>query len=282
MKTSILTLLAAAGFTAAAFAAPVADATPEGEAKIISYNIRLGVADDGANSWEHRREATLRMLEREAPTVFGIQEGYLFQVKYIEENLPQYGRVGVGRDDGAEKGEVMAVYYLRDRFELLDSGTFWLSETPDKVSRGWDGACNRTVTWVELKDRKSGKEFFYFNTHLDHKGKTARAEGVKLVVAQIAAIAGKAPAILGGDFNTPTDSPIFRPLTKTMKSARDKAPETAREGPFNGFGSAPDTLVLDHLYFRGKLKCLRFATLTGDYGAPYISDHYPISMTFSL
>ena len=89
MKTSILTLLAAAGFTAAAFAAPVADATPEGEAKIISYNIRLGVADDGANSWEHRREATLRMLEREAPTVFGIQEGYLFQVKYIEENLPQ-------------------------------------------------------------------------------------------------------------------------------------------------------------------------------------------------
>mgnify|MGYP001027261303 CR=1 FL=1 len=107
MKTSILTLLAAAGFAAAAFAAPVADATPEGEAKIISYNIRLGVADDGANSWEHRREATLRMLEREAPTVFGIQEGYLFQVKYIEENLPQYGRVGVGRDDGKEGGEII-------------------------------------------------------------------------------------------------------------------------------------------------------------------------------
>ena len=115
MKTSILTLLAAAGFAAAAFAAPVADATPEGEAKIISYNIRLGVADDGANSWEHRREATLRMLEREAPTVFGIQEGYLFQVKYIEENLPQYGRVGVGRDDGKEGGEIMAVFYLRGR-----------------------------------------------------------------------------------------------------------------------------------------------------------------------
>ena len=138
------------------------------------------------------------------------------------------------------------------------------------------------MTWAELRDRTSGKTFFYFNTHLDHKGKTARAEGVKLVVAQIAAIAGKTPAILGGDFNTPTDSPIFRPLTKTMKSARDKAPETDREGTFNGFGSAPDTIVIDHLYFRGKLKCLRFATLTGDYGAPYISDHYPISMTFSL
>ena len=178
MKTSILTLLAAAGFTAAAFAAPVADATPEGEAKIISYNIRLGVADDGANSWEHRREATLRMLEREAPTVFGIQEGYLFQVKYIEENLPQYGRVGVGRDDGKEGGEIMAVFYLRDRYDLLDHGDLWLSETPDRVSRGWDGACNRTMTWVHLREKATGKEFYYFNTHLDHKGVVARREGV--------------------------------------------------------------------------------------------------------
>lgn len=195
--------------------------------------------------------------------MFGVQEALADQLQYLDEECPQYARVGVGRDDGDKAGETMAIYYLRDRFDLLDSGTLWLSETPDRPSRGWDGACNRTMTWAELRDRTSGKTFFYFNTHLDHKGKTARAEGVKLVVAQIAAIAGKAPAILGGDFNTPTDSPIFRPLTKAMKSARDKAPETDREGTFNGFGSAPDTIVIDHLYFRGKLKCLRFATLTG-------------------
>ena len=225
MKTSILTLLAAAGFAAAAFAAPVADATPEGEAKIISYNIRLGVADDGANSWEHRREATLRMLEREAPTVFGIQEGYLFQVKYIEENLPQYGRVGVGRDDGKEGGEIMAVFYLRDRYDLLDHGDLWLSETPDRVSRGWDGACNRTMTWVHLREKATGKEFYYFNTHLDHKGVVARREGVKLVVREVQQIAGrKAAVVVGGDLNSTIDDRIFDPLKKVHDAG-------AREGP---------------------------------------------------
>lgn len=189
----------------------------------------------------------------------------------------------MGRDDGSEGGEIMAVYYLRDRFELVDSGTLWLSETPSEVSRGWDGACNRTMTWAELRDKASGKEFFYFNTHLDHRGKVAREESIKLIVNEIRRIAGpKGTAVLGGDFNTPVDSPIFKPLTKYMKSVRDKAPETDHKGTFNGFGSAPDTIVIDHLYYRGKLKCLTFSTLDGNYGAPFISDHYPIAMTFTL
>ena len=276
MKKYLLLLLAAC------LSLPAPAAEEARPLKLISYNMRNSGGGDGPNDWEHRRHATRQMIRQEAPDVFGVQEALADQLQYLDEECPQYARVGVGRDDGDKAGETMAIYYLRDRFDLLDSGTLWLSETPDRPSRGWDGACNRTMTWAELRDRTSGKTFFYFNTHLDHKGKTARAEGVKLVVAQIAAIAGKAPAILGGDFNTPTDTPIFLPLTKTMKSARDKAPETDREGTFNGFGSAPDTIVIDHLYFRGKLKCLRFATLTGDYGAPYISDHYPISMTFSL
>ena len=251
--------------------------------KLISYNLRNSHGKDGDNVWMKRRHATPEMIRREAPDVFGVQEGLIDQLHYIDAECPQYARVGVGRDDGAEKGEFMAVYYLRDRFELLDSGTFWLSETPDKVSRGWDGACNRTVTWVELKDRKSGKEFFYFNTHLDHKGKAAREEGVKLLIEKIHEIAGKkAPAIVGGDFNTPVDSPIFKPLTKYMVSARAKAATTDHKGTFNGFGSAPDTIVIDHLYYRGKLKCQLFATLDGNYGAPYISDHYPIAMVFTL
>ena len=199
MKTLLLTLMAAAGVaTTAAAPRTVADTTPAGEAKIISYNIRLGVADDGANSWEHRREATLRMLEREVPTVFGIQEGYLFQVNYIEQNLPQYARVGVGRDDGKEGGEIMAVFYLRDRYDLLDHGDLWLSETPDRVSRGWDGACNRTMTWVHLREKATGKEFYYFNTHLDHKGEAARREGVKLVVRKVLEIAGRKAGVVVG------------------------------------------------------------------------------------
>ena len=269
MKKIALLLLLAASFSMPAFAADGAEPI-----KLISYNLRTSHGKDGDNVWMKRRHATPEMIRREAPDVFGVQEGLIDQLHYIDTECPQYARVGVGRDDGAEKGEFMAVYYLRDRFELLDSGTFWLSETPDKVSRGWDGACNRTVTWVELKDRKSGKEFFYFNTHLDHKGKAAREEGVKLLIEKIHEIAGKkTPAILGGDFNTPVDSPIFKPLTKYMVSARAKAATTDHKGTFNGFGSAPDTIVIDHLYYRGKLKCRLFATLDGNYGAPYISDH---------
>ena len=103
------------------------------------------------------------------------------------------------------------------------------------------------------------------------------------IVGEIQRIAGpKGTAVLGGDFNTPVDSPIFRPLAKYMKSVRDKAPKTDSKGTFNGFGSAPDTIVIDHLYWRGKLRCLSFTTLDGNYGAPFISDHYPIAMTFTL
>ncbi|HIY46977.1 MAG TPA: endonuclease/exonuclease/phosphatase family protein [Candidatus Alistipes faecigallinarum] len=250
--------------------------------KLISFNLRNSGGEDGSNRWEHRRHATERMIREEAPDLFGVQEALADQLQYLDESCPQYARVGVGRDDGDKAGETMAIYYRHDRFELVNSGTLWLSETPETPSRGWDGACNRTVTWVELRDKTSGKSFFYFNTHLDHQGRQAREEGIKLLVEIVGKVAGKAPAILGGDFNSPTDSPIFRPLVRFMKSARDKAPESDNEGTFNGFGTAPDTIVIDHIYFRGKLRCLQFKTLKGDYGAPYISDHYPIEMVFTL
>lgn len=277
MKKMLLALLFAAGCAMPSIAADGAETI-----KLISYNLRNGRAQDGDNAWEKRRHATAQMLREEAPDVFGVQEAYLDQLQYIESECPQYAYVGVGRDDGAQGGETMAVFYLKSRFELLDSGTFWLSETPEKVSRGWDGACNRTTTWVELRDKTTGREFFYFNTHLDHMGKVAREEGVKLLVERIRTIAGKKPVIVGGDFNTPVDSPIFKPLTKYMKSVREKSAVSDSKGTFNGFGSAPDTIVIDHLYFRGGLKCLEFRTLDGNYGAPYISDHYPISMVFAL
>lgn len=250
--------------------------------KLISFNLRNSGGEDGSNRWEHRRHATERMIREEAPDLFGVQEALADQLQYLDESCPQYARVGVGRDDGDKAGETMAIYYRHDRFELVNSGTLWLSETPETPSRGWDGACNRTVTWVELRDKTSGKSFFYFNTHLDHQGRQAREEGIKLLVEIVGKVAGKAPAILGGDFNSPTDSSIFRPLVRFMKSARDKAPESDNEGTFNGFGTAPDTIVIDHIYFRGKLRCLQFRTLKGDYGTPYISDHYPIEMVFTL
>ena len=263
--------------------APVQSANEDGTLKLISFNMRTAWGRDGDNSWMNRRSASVEMLRREAPDVMGVQEAMQEQLLYLDAECPQYARVGEDRDGGAEGGETMAVFYLRDRFDLLADGTFWLSETPDRVSRGWDAACNRTVTWVELRDKMSGRTFFYFNTHLDHQGKQDREESVKLIISKIRAIAGpRAAVILGGDLNAPGDSPVFRPLVQWMKPARAKAAVSDAKGTFNGFGTAPDTIILDHLFFRGRIRCLRFATLDGNYGAPYISDHYPIEMVFTL
>lgn len=250
--------------------------------KVISYNIRLGMADDGPNSWQYRRPATIEMIAREQPDLLGIQEGLIDQVRYIEQECPQYARLGVGRDDGRDGGEIMAVYYLRERFDLLRDGTFWLSETPDSVSRGWDAACNRTATWGLFRDRLTGRKICYINTHLDHLGPAARAESIKLLAAKVQELVPEGPAVvLGGDFNSSTDAPLFRPLDAVLSSARDKSPVTDRKGTFTDFGRMQRHELLDHLFYRG-LEPISFRTLDGDYGAPYISDHYPIETVFAL
>lgn len=248
--------------------------------KVISYNIRLGMADDGPNSWEYRKSATPTLIDRERPDLLGIQEGLIGQIRYIEKHCPRYARLGVGRDDGAECGEIMAVFYLRERLELLAGGTFWLSETPDTVSHGWDAACNRTATWGLFRDRCSGRTICYINTHLDHMGFTARKESVKLLADQIGRLAPEGAAVvLGGDFNSPTDDPIFRPLDAVLCSARDTSPVTDRKGTFSDYGRIKEAELLDHLFYRG-LEPVSFRTLDGNYGAPYISDHYPVEAVF--
>lgn len=253
--------------------------------KLISYNIRQsGLAQkDGPDAWPLRKEATLKMIEQEAPALIGFQELLPNQQAYIREAFPQYGFVGVGRDDGKEEGECMGIMYLADAFELLDSGTFWLSETPEEVSMGWDAACRRTVTWVHLKELSAGKEFFYLNTHLDHIGELARQESIKLIVDRIGQLVPKGmPVILGGDLNSGTENPIFEPLFKAgMQLAREVSPETDNSGTFNGFGSAPSSIILDHLFIKG-VKPVSYQVLKADYGAPFISDHYPVAFTFEI
>ena len=254
---------------------------PAGTVKVISYNIRFD-SDysrrlDSTNAWNFRKEATLEMIEREAPSAFGLQEAMLGQLQYIKKAFPQYGYVGVGRDDGRKKGEIMAIFYLKKQFKLLDGGTYWLSETPRQVSKGWDGACRRTLTWVKLQEKATGHIFYYFNTHLDHIGEVARRESVKLIARLIEEkVPANTPVILGGDMNSDIDDPIFAPLADIqMLSARKHAPLTDHQATFNGFGSA--STVIDHLFLRDAVP-LSFRTLTDEYGAPYISDHYPIEV----
>ena len=246
--------------------------------KVISYNVRVNNEGDGENKWDLRKHASVAMINEEKPTIFGLQEAKPEQMQYLVENLPQYGYIGVGREDGVSSGEHMTIFYLKEEVELLDGGTFWLSETPEEPTMGWDAACKRSCTWTKLRMKDTGKEFAYINTHLDHVGKVAQREGLALICRRFAEIVPVGmPAFLTADFNAVTSDPIFEPLNAEMLDAREVAPETDRRGTFNGWGKADS--VIDHIFFRGaeahSFKVLR----DKDYGAPYISDHYPVVMT---
>lgn len=250
------------------------------ELKVISYNVRLNTGSDGENRWDNRKHASVNMINDEKPTIFGLQEAKPEQVRYLAENLPQYGHIGVGRDDGKSKGEHMSIFYLKNAIELLDGGTFWLSETPEKPSMGWDADCIRTCTWTKLKVKQTGKEFIYLNTHLDHVGYEAKLKGLALIVERAKEIASEdMPVFLTADFNAITSSPIFESVKGYLLDGREEAPETDRRATINfyqpGNEDKPEW-VIDHVFFRGA-EAKYFKVLRDkNYGAPYISDHYPV------
>ena len=256
---------------------PESGLAAEGELRCISFNVRRqGSETNDQDRWEVRRYAVVKMIEQEKPSIMGIQEGKIEQVRWIEESCSEYARFGVGRNDGNESGEMMAVFYRRELYEKLESGTFWLSETPDVPSTGWDTKIYRSTTWLRMKEKATGKEFYFIDTHFDHKGEIARRESALLVAAWIEEnVPDGMTVILCGDFNSNTDDPIFDPLKKILLVARDVAPVTDYEGTFNGFGTVDDVRILDHFFFR-KAEALSLKVLRNDYGADYISDHYPV------
>ena len=256
------------------------------EIKVMSYNIRLSsgtIKADSIYHWEHRKQASLNLMHEENPTVFGLQEACPDQMDYMVENLPEYGYIGVGRDDGKRKGEFMSIFYKKEEVEFIDGGTFWLSETPDQVSKGWDAACFRTCTWALLKKKDTGKKFVYMNTHLDHMGKVAREESIKLIVERAEKLTGgKLPVFITADFNSPTSNAIFKPMQEAMLDARVEAPVTDDRGTLNCWGTTPPGVVIDHVFYRGA-EAQKFEVLRDkDYGAPYVSDHYPVMLTAIL
>ena len=156
--------------------------TSAGSLTVMSFNVRYGTADDGDDAWPHRRGHVVATITAAGPDLLGTQECLAFQREELAAALPAFAVIGVGRDDGNEAGEMCASFYRRDRFDLLDHGTFWLSETPDEVaSRGWDAALPRIATWLRLRDRPSGRELLWLNTHFDHRGAEARLESLTLL-----------------------------------------------------------------------------------------------------
>lgn len=251
--------------------------------KVMSYNIRYGTADDGEYSWPLRREAAAAMVMDQRPAVFGVQEALSMQLDYLRENCPVYRWVGVGREDGVSGGEHMSVFWDTTRVALRDWGTYWLSETPDEPSIGWDAACRRTATWALFDDLAAGKSFYFVNTHLDHVGVEARRRGLLLLVERIGEMnPGNYPMILCGDFNIYPDNPGLEELRTLMTDAREAAPVTDRGITWHDWGKAQGRGPIDFIWYDGFSSCTEFTRVTQPYlGCPYVSDHYPVTATLT-
>ncbi|WP_300598654.1 endonuclease/exonuclease/phosphatase family protein [Niabella sp.] len=249
--------------------------------KVATFNIRMETTADQGNLWKDRATPVANLIRYHDFDVFGTQEGFKNQLDDISERLPAYARYGKGRDDGGDKGEHSAIFYKKDRFALLQSGDFWLSETPDKPGKGWDArCCNRICSWVALKDKKTGKKFYFFSVHFDHEGKVARVESAKLMLKQIAAIAGKSNAIFVGDLNGDRNSEWYHILessTLLKDSYNDVKEPYENNGSFNAYGKTVDrTEVIDHIFITRNGKALSWGILTDTYHGKYPSDHFPV------
>ena len=273
-----LTLIVSAVLMVLPFTSSAQKQTRDYDLKVMSYNIRMGTAKDGTNSWEYRYPATAMMIQDQKPDVFGVQEAFDFQIRFIEDNFTDYDCVGVGRDNGKSEGEHMSIFWNKKTVKMIKWGTFWLSETPEKPSKGWDAACKRTATWALMKDKNTGKMFYFVNTHLDHRGSEARRQGLNLIVSRIDEINQKGyPMVLTGDFNMKPDDAALTGLEQKMQSARKIAPKTDNHATLNLWGKGKADMVIDYIYVTGFSACPEYHTITEKYGAwKYVSDHYPI------
>ncbi len=264
-------------------------AEPAMDLKVVSYNIRYGTGKDGDNSWDFRKTATPAMIDSLKPDLLGLQEALRFQIEYILDHCPDYAFYGVGRDDGGAAGEHTAVFYNTKVFKFIDGQNFWLSETPELPSWGWDSRHHRTATVVHLEHLETGRRLYYVNTHLDHKGTEARKNGLQLIVDRIDAINTEGvPMILTGDFNMIKADPSNLPLEGRLLDARVCAAQTDTLYSFNDWvnsyeAAQPAHLYgradnrIDYIYYSPEGECKSFVTDTTTYlGVPYISDHYPI------
>jgi len=226
-------------------------ATPvlAGDVRVMSFNIRFSTANDGINHWNLRKEFLVETIRKFDPDLLGTQETLADQRDYLAEQLSGYEYLGVGRDDGQEQGEMMAIYWKGDRFEKLEGGHFWLSETPEVVaSQSWDTSLPRMVTWVKLRDRRApeAKPILWMNTHFDHRGQVARLESSKLIRRRLEAEAAECHLIVTGDFNAGQDSPPYAALFQPEGTGPLRLIDTYRavhperqsdEGTFTGFRS---------------------------------------------
>lgn len=253
----------------------------EAELNVMTFNVRLDHEADSLNNWKYRKDHVALMVKYYAPDIIGMQEVLKNQLDNLKKRLPQYATVGVGRADGKEKGEFCPLFYRTDRFELVKSGNFGMSEYPDSIGvKGWDAACERITTWAILKDKESGKQLAAFNTHFDHVGQVARRESARLILKEMEQIAGSLPTLLTGDFNGTLDSePIVLLTAGGMKNTYTDASITY--GPawsFHGFGQIPSDqrTLIDYILVKGAVAIEKCRVIGDRPDEGYLSDHAPV------
>lgn len=253
--------------------------------RVVSYNIRFDNPGDGSNVWANRKERVATLLRFNQADIFCLQEALINQIEDLENEFPEFDYYGVGRDDGKQGGEFCPVFYNKSRFMVLESGTFWLSETPLKAgSTAWYASLPRIATWIKFRDLASGNDFFVFNTHLDHSSQSARDNGSKLIKQKINEMCGNLPVILSGDFN---DRPGTKPynniiandgkvlLTDAKISA--KYPHLGSTFTFVGwdFIGVPGNTI-DYIFTNSKVDVIFHSNLGVNYDGIYPSDHIPV------
>jgi endonuclease/exonuclease/phosphatase family metal-dependent hydrolase len=260
---------------------------------VATYNMRYSIKENHmkdsvkGESWKDRGPVIGAMLRFHELDIIGSQECRLHQLQDLDNMLPEYRYLGIGRDDGKQGGEFTAIFYRHDRFRVLDRGDFWLSETPDKPSMGWDGnCCHRICTWASLEDLETQRQFFVFNTHFDHQGILARKESSKLVIRKMKEIAGNSPVIFMGDLNGDRSSEWYRRIEETemlMDTYHHAGIVYAPNGSFNGFGrSTASKRVIDHVFITRHFRALKWGILTDTYHGRFPSDHFPVMVKLIL
>ena len=253
---------------------------------VMSFNVRYGTARDGANHWKNRRKMVVQTIHKHDPDLLGGQEVLDFQRDYLKQELPGYGCIGVGRDDGKNRGEMTAVFFRMERFEMLASGHFWLSPTPDKVgSRGWDAAIPRMATWVKLRDKQASdaRPLLFLNTHFDHRGAEARKRSAELIVQQLKTLGAGACVVVTGDFNAAEGSKpyaaLFDPrVSGLLDTYRVFVPTpTPDEGTFTGFKTADGRARIDWVACSDHFAVVDAKIVRDKIDGRWPSDHFPVT-----
>jgi len=250
------------------------------EIRVMSFNIRYGTAPDGENAWPLRRELVSSTIRSASPLIVGLQEALNFQIEELLGALPTYDRIGVGRDDGQKAGEFSAILVDRTRFEIVESGTFWFSDTPSEPgSLHWGNRIPRICSWAHLHDRATGDPLYVYNVHWDHESQPSRERSARLLIERIAARASDDPVIVTGDFNAGENNPAFRYLLNhgLSDTFRIRHPDASSVGTFNGFRGETDGEKIDAVLTSAEWIVTDAAILRGNEAGRYPSDHFPVA-----